>query len=77
MPDFANPAPPVEVHQVDSKLHEKRVDRFAWHDPQSFARFQPLVFEQPNPPFGAGVGDLHSFAQHLAPGMIPHLYLQS
>ena len=55
MPHFANFLMFIEIHQVDGKLHEEGVDRFAGADPQPFARFQALVFEQAGPPFRAGV----------------------
>ena len=62
----------VEVHQVDRKLHEKRVDRFTRHDPQTGAGVQSCVLEQPDTALLTGVRDFHGFTKDGVAGLIPH-----
>lgn len=76
MPYLANFPLLVEVDQVDRKLHEKRVDRFARADPEAPTRFQPLVLKQADAPLLTGVRDLYGPAQDEVAGLVPHLYFQ-
>ena len=76
MPHLANFPLLVEVDQVDRKLHEERMNRFAGDDPQTVAGFQAFVFEQADTPLFTGVRDFHGRAQHGVAGLIPHEYFQ-
>ena len=76
VPYLANFALLVEVDQVDGKLHEKRMDRFARADPESLTWFQPFVLQQACTPLLTGVRDLHGPAQNNIAGLVAHLYFQ-
>jgi hypothetical protein len=66
----------VQVHQIDRKLHEKRMDRFARDNPQALAWLQPFVLQQAGAPLGAGISHLGSVSQNGVAGLVPHQYLQ-
>ena len=70
MSHLANPEALIQVDEVDGEFHEKGVDRFARNNPQTFARGQALVVEQPDPPFGAGVGLFGAVGQQRLAGLI-------
>ena len=72
MPHLADLPMLVEVDQVDRKLHEERMDRFTRHDPQTGARIQPCMFEQPDTALLTGVRDFHGFTKDGMAGLIPH-----
>ena len=76
MPHLANFPLLVEVNQVYRKLHEKRVNGLAGHDPQTRAGLQPYMLEQADTALLASVRDFHSFAEDGAAGMIPYQYFQ-
>ena len=63
MPHLANLPLLVEVDQVDRKLHEKRMDRFARHDPQARAGLQPFVLEQADTTSFAGIRKFYRVTQ--------------
>lgn len=62
----------VQVHQVDRKLHEKRVHGFARRDPQALAWLQPFVLQQAGTPLGAGISHLGSVSQDRVAGLVTH-----
>jgi hypothetical protein len=72
VPHLANFPMPVEVDQVDRKLHEKRMDRFTRHDPQTGAGIQPCIFEQPDTALLTGVRDFDGFTKNGMAGLIPY-----
>jgi len=53
----------IQEHYVDWKFHADRVDRFAGRDPETLAGFQFCVFQQPDFPLLAGVGDIRAVSQ--------------
>ena len=48
------------------------MDGLAGLDPQPFARVQFAMFQQPDPPFGAGIGYIASLGQYLRACLIPY-----
>ena len=52
-----------------------------WTDSQGtihrpVAGLQPFVLQQPDPPFFAGVRNVHGVTQNGVAGLIPHRYFQ-
>ena len=76
MPHLAHLPLLVEVDQVDRKLHEERMDRFAGNDPQAFAGLQPLMLQQADPPLLAGIRNIDGLTQNGVAGLVPHQYFQ-
>ena len=76
VPDLFYFPPFIQINQVDRKLHEKGVHRFAGDDPQALARLQPFVFQQAGPPFRAGIRHVSSLSQNGLAGLVPHQYFQ-
>ena len=76
MPYLADFALFVEVDQVDWKLHEKCMDRFARADPETLTGLQPFVLEQACTPLLTSVGHLYGPAQNNIAGLVAHLYFQ-
>ena len=72
MPHLADFPMLVEVDEVDRKLHEKRMDRFTRHDPQTGAGFQSCVAEQPDTALLTGVRNIHGFTKDGVAGFIPY-----
>ena len=76
LPSLAHLLFPVQVHDIDGKLHPEAVDGLARGDPQARSRIELAMFQQTRPPLRAGIGHLGRLRQYGSAVAIPHLDLQ-
>ena len=77
MPHLADLLLFIEIHEVDRKFHEERVDRFTRSDPETLAGVEFGVLEQAGTPLGAGIGNVGMSSEHRAAGQIAYLDWQA
>jgi hypothetical protein len=61
---------PIQVDQVDGKLHKEAVHGFAGDNPQAVAGVQTMVLEQSRAALFAGIGELGRIGQNSVAGLV-------
>jgi hypothetical protein len=72
-PNLPHSVFPIQIDQIDWKLHEERVDGFAWNNPKPSAAIESIATEQPLGAFASTVRHFKPRGKHRSSLGICHL----